>query len=205
MVITRAMSRHTHRSLPVVAAALATAAAVAACGGSSLRSTTGDTTTSSPSQHPPGRIAFRFSACMRAHGLSNFPDPNVQQNGNQVSATIHLTPSMKGSPAARSAFRACARILGPRADAHPVSPADRRKQMQAALAFARCMRDHGFPNFPDPTAQGQLSPEMVTAAGINLHQPAVLHAGLACVPVTHGLLTRADIQRAVNGTADDQQ
>jgi hypothetical protein len=136
---------------------------------------------------------------MRAHGLSNFPDPQVHQNGNQVSVTIHLTPGMKGSPAARSAYRACARILGPGAAAGPVSAADRRKQTDAALAFASCMRAHGFPNFPDPTAQGQLSPEMVTAAGINLHQPAVLHAGLACIPVTHGLLTAADIRRAVNG------
>jgi hypothetical protein len=40
---------------------------------------------------------------------------------------------------------------------------------------------------------------MVTAAGIDLHQPAVLNAGLACTSVTHGLLTPADIRRAVNG------
>ena len=75
-------------------------------------------------------------------------------------------------------------------DAHPVA---------AALAFARCVRTRGFPNFPDPTNQGQLTPQMVTAAGIDLHQPALLRAGLACVPVTHGLLTRAAIERAVNG------
>jgi hypothetical protein len=40
---------------------------------------------------------------------------------------------------------------------------------------------------------------MVTASGINLHQPAVLDAGLACTSVTHGLLSRADVERAVNG------
>jgi hypothetical protein len=67
------------------------------------------------------------------------------------------------------------------------------------LAFARCVRGHGFPNFPDPARSGQLTPEMVTAAGINLHQPAVLKAGLACTSVTHGLLTRAAVERAVNG------
>jgi hypothetical protein len=55
-----------------------------------------------------------------------------------------------------------------------------------------------FPDFPDPT-QGELSPQMVTAAGIDLHQPAVLKAGLACRSVTHGLLTRAAVERAVNG------
>ena len=76
------------------------------------------------------------------------------------------------------------------------------RRTEAALAFARCMRARGFPNFPDPTAQGQLTPQMVTAAGIDLHQPALLHAGLACVSVTHGLLTAHDIERAVKmGTA----
>jgi hypothetical protein len=61
------------------------------------------------------------------------------------------------------------------------------------------MQRRGFANFPDPTAHGQLSPQMVTAAGIDLHQPQLLRAGLACVPVTHGLLTPAAIERAVNG------
>jgi hypothetical protein len=69
----------------------------------------------------------------------------------------------------------------------------------AALAFAKCMRDHGFPGFPDPTAQGELTPEMVSAAGIDLHQRALLQAGLSCVPVSHGLITRAAVQRAVSG------
>jgi hypothetical protein len=40
---------------------------------------------------------------------------------------------------------------------------------------------------------------MVTAAGIDLHQPGALQAGLACAPVTHGLITRAAVERAVNG------
>jgi hypothetical protein len=71
-------------------------------------------------------------------------------------------------------------------------------QTGSMLAFARCMRSRGFPDFPDPQ-HGQLSPQMVTAAGIDLHQPAVLKAGLACTSVTHGLLTRADAERAVNG------
>jgi hypothetical protein len=41
---------------------------------------------------------------------------------------------------------------------------------------------------------------MVTRAGINLHQPAVLHAADGCVSVTHGLITQADVARAVNGS-----
>ena len=74
-----------------------------------------------------------------------------------------------------------------------------RTRIADALSFARCMRARGLPNFPDPTNQGLLTPQRVTAAGIDLHQPKLLRAGLACVPVTHGLLTRAAIERAVNG------
>ena len=74
-----------------------------------------------------------------------------------------------------------------------------RTRIADALAFARCVRARGFPSFPDPTNQGQLTPQMVAAAGIDLHQPELLTAGLACVPVTHGLLTPAAIERAVNG------
>jgi hypothetical protein len=72
-------------------------------------------------------------------------------------------------------------------------------QIAEELAFARCVRNHGFPSFPDPTSDGQLSHEMIDAAGINLHQPAVLQAGDACVGVTHGLLTRAAVARFVAG------
>ena len=67
------------------------------------------------------------------------------------------------------------------------------------LAFARCLRSHGFPSFPDPTSSGELTHEMLASAGIDLHQPAVLQAADACVSVTHGVITRADVARFVAG------
>ena len=54
------------------------------------------------------------------------------------------------------------------------------------MAFAHCMRSHGFLSFPDPTSRGQVTPQMLANAGINLQQPAVLQSGDACVSVTHG-------------------
>lgn len=195
------MSRRTRIHLLSVAAAVVTAAAVAACGGSSSppTSTTGQTTAASnaPSKNL-GQAAFKFSACMRSHGVTNFPDPQVQQQRNRVSVIVDLPPGLKGAPAFRSAQKACNHYM-PAPGPHPQSAAALAREKQAALAFARCVRDRGFPKFPDPTAQGQLTSQMVTNAGIDLHQPALLHAGLACVSVTHGLLTPADIRRAVNG------
>jgi hypothetical protein len=67
------------------------------------------------------------------------------------------------------------------------------------LAFAGCIRSHGFPSFPDPTSNGTVTHQMLDAAGINLHQPAVLQAGYACTSVTHGLITRSDVARFVAG------
>ena len=75
------------------------------------------------------------------------------------------------------------------------SPAQRQAQTVAALAFARCLRSHGFPNFPDPTSSGQITHEMLANAGTNVHQPALLEAADACVSVTHGVLTKAAVAR----------
>lgn len=49
-------------------------------------------------------------------------------------------------------------------------------QIAAFLTFARCIRSHGFPSFPDPTSSGELTHQMVANAGISLRQLAVLQA-----------------------------
>jgi histone H3/H4 len=38
---------------------------------------------------------------------------------------------------------------------------------------------------------------MVTAAGIDLHTPAVLAAANACVGASRGTITKADVQQAI--------
>jgi hypothetical protein len=80
---------------------------------------------------------------------------------------------------------------------HSQSAPPSQAQLAAALAFARCIRSHGFPSFPDPTRSGQLSHEMLASAEIDLHQPAVVQAADACVGVTHGFLTTATLARFV--------
>jgi hypothetical protein len=127
---------------------------------------------------------------MHSHGVPDFPDPD--SSGNIPKEKV---VPLAGSPQFQVAQRACQHLVSGRQE----STQQKRAQLADALAFARCMRARGFPSFPDPTNQGLLTPQMVTAAGIDLHQPELLRAGLACVPVTHGLLTRAAIERAVNG------
>jgi hypothetical protein len=135
---------------------------------------------------------------MRSHGVSSFPDPVVKTSGSSVSVAIRVTPALTSSPSFKSAQKACSHILpGPKGQG--LSPAQQQARTRAMLAFAQCLRTHGFPRFPDPTAQGQLSLEMVTAAGIDLHTPALLTAGKACASVTHGQITPAQVVQAING------
>ncbi len=189
-------TRRLRCSLPTVGLAALTALSVAACGGGSKPPAS---TVSGHSAHDSGaQDAYRFSDCMRAHGVGNFQDPRVTTHGNQVSVMIRVDPAITGSPNFKSAQKACVHLL-PGAINGP-SPAHQRAREQAILAFAKCMRGRGFPNFPDPTTQGQLTPEMLSRAGINLQQPAIKPAAYACLPLTHGIITRADVDQAISGS-----
>jgi hypothetical protein len=161
---------------------LAASLLAAGCGG-------GSSTTAATTQN--GLVALvAYAHCMRSHGVPHFPDPTSGQGIAKGKIPV-------GTPQFRVASSACSHLMPANGLGPPETPQQNR--VADALAFARCMRSRGFASFPDPTNQGQLTPQMVTAAGIDLHQPELLRAGLACVPVTHGLLTRAAIERAVNG------
>jgi hypothetical protein len=184
--------------------AILAGSAIAACGGSNKPPAT-------TAQHGSSFKSFvaevdKQAACMRAHGITNFPDPKIIDHNGEQGVQVHLvhTGAPGGGPKFQAAAHACARFA-PAGSGGNVnqgeSAAQVRTHTDALLAFARCMRTHGFPTFPDPDSQGQLSLTMVTNAGIQIHQPAVLKAGLTCAGTTHGVLTRADVIRAVNGGA----
>lgn len=177
-------------SLTVLAAL--TAAVLAACGGASKPSGTG--TSGSPPEAFVTSKAYKYPTCMRNHGVTKFPDPRLDGG----SAQIQITPAIVGSPAFRSAQKACAYLLPAGAgQVDGPSPEQQQARTDGLVAFAGCMRRHGFPGFPDPTSQGRLTIAMITQAGINLRQPAVLQAGDACVSVSHGQITRSDVTQAV--------
>jgi hypothetical protein len=183
------------------------ALSIAACGGSKKppAPSSGGSPSSNGSRSSGVNSAYRFSACMRSHGVTNFQDPKVSTNGNQVKVVIRVDPSISGSPSFKSAQKACGHLLpggGPTNIGS--SPAQMHARAQALLAFAGCMRQHGFSKFPDPTSQGQLTPEMLSKAGIDLQQPAIKPAAYTCLPLTHGLLTKADVNHAVSSNGGSQ-
>ena len=179
----------TNSTLPVAAAAIAAATVIAALGSSSPSSAGAPT----QAQMQQGQQdAVRFAQCMRSHGVPNFPDPTSPQQFKLYIA------SSEGSPAFQSAETACRHVL-PGGGPPSQSAAQRQAQTVAGLAFARCLRSHGFANFPDPTSSGQITHEMLASAGIDPRQPAVLQAADACVGVTHGVLTKAAVARFAAG------
>ena len=132
---------------------------------------------------------------MRSHGVSNFPDPKVHITANQGSIAFAVNPSETGSPHFKTAQKACNGIL----PAPSNGGAEDQAHKQTLLAFARCLRSHGVQDFPDPDVQGQLRLQTVVAAGVDIHSRTFLTAAQACVGVTHGEITMAQIRAGING------
>lgn len=89
--------------------------------------------------------AVKFSNCMRASGVPNFPDPSTG-GGIAIRPGSGLNPA---SPAFQAAQKRCAKFM-PGGKAGPGKPT--KEQFERALAFARCVRAHGLRSFPDPLA-----------------------------------------------------
>ena len=179
------------------AVGIAAAIVIAACGSSSA----GSSTSAGPGGRPPTqaqaqqtrRDVVRFAGCMRSHGVSGLPDPTIDPL-----AFKEAMGRLFGTPAYRSALGVCQHLL-PRGGQATQRPAQRQARIAALLAFARCLRGHGFPSFPDPSSTGQISHQMLASAGIDVHQPALVQAADSCTSATHGTITRAMVAKFVAG------
>jgi hypothetical protein len=116
-------------------AALASILLIAGCGGSSKP------------QHPSGHAnAFiGFSKCMRAHGVSNFPDPTG--GGIQLNNSIDTQ-----SPVFRTAQTTCSKLLP---GGGPGNHKPSSTQIADARKTAECMREHGVTGYPDPIVSSE--------------------------------------------------
>jgi hypothetical protein len=133
----------------------------------------------------PGSSAIAFSACMRAHGVPNFPDPKISTSGNSVKVAIGVNPTITGNPHFKSAQQSCQKLLpggGPGASSgSPISPKEQTEYLKAAA----CIRAHGIPDFPDPTFSGG-GVHLPKTAGVNPHSPQVRAAEEACQSLIPG-------------------
>ena len=83
--------------------------------------------------------AVKYAECLRAKGVSDFPDPNA--SGQFPSYGVSVTPTVW-----KSATTACKALAPPGAGSAKLTPT----QLSDALRFAQCVREHGVPDFPDP-------------------------------------------------------
>ncbi len=189
------------RRRPLIPTFAVTAAAfsllAAGCGGTGspgIASVTSSTNAATPT---PQGDAVAFAHCMRAHGVSDFPDPN----GGGEFVGSQLKSITIGKAQLRAADRACDHLLPNGLGGAVAAPQDSAQQTRIQIAdelsFARCMRSRGVSRFPDPTAHGSLSVEMVQAQGIDVHSPEVLRVVQACLPASHGALTPAKVSEAL--------
>jgi hypothetical protein len=144
-------------------------AKVAQIGTRSTGTNAGPSNTSGPSD------PTAYSACMRAHGVRNFPDPDSK---GRIAMTSGVDPD---SLEFKTAAEKCQELL-PNGGRPTLQ--QQRIVKQAALRFARCMRAHGVPSFPDPTASGALA--IGKKAGVDPNSPRFKAAQQSCKTLAPG-------------------
>jgi len=131
-------------------AALAMAALIAA-GCSKAPSGAGPGSSGANNISASSEKAVKFAKCMRDNGITGFPDPD-SSGQLTVDAVLNGSSVDPNSAAWKQALSACKDLQPPGFTGHKRSA----QQQEAALKFAKCMRDNGVSNFPDPTEDGPL-------------------------------------------------
>jgi hypothetical protein len=153
-------------------AALAIVAISAGCGstaGNHAAATAGTSTTRAK--------AVKFAECMRANGVSAFPDPDPS-GALTIDAVANGAALNTSSAAFKRALSACKHLEPAGFTGNQRSP----QEQKAALAFAQCIRDHGVRDFPDPAKTDPLVdtnriPSAATPGGLTLLDAAMRKCG----------------------------
>jgi hypothetical protein len=140
---------------PVLAALLLAMLAACGSGGSGASSTASPTAMTNAQILAIGREAAQ---CMRDHGVPDFPDPVVDNDGHLQlpagAAGDRAKQELAGNPAAQTA---CEPILN-RLPANAVRGGGdggyTAQDLENLKKFAQCVRQNGIPEFPDPRADG---------------------------------------------------
>jgi hypothetical protein len=157
--------------------------ASAGCSGTAAPSKPPGTNSPAASSAAGTRDSLRLAQCMRSNGVPNFPDPVA--NGS-----IAVDPK-KGLDPKATAFKAaeekCKQYM-PKSGTCPrgcrsggAGYGNGADSWSAAdkLSYAKCMRQHGVPRFPDPASDGQL-PAFDSRSGIDPLSPQFEQADKVC-------------------------
>jgi hypothetical protein len=171
------------------AALIAATLLLAACDGSRASSGPGGSPSGGISRTSPSAVAF--AACMRAHRVPNFPDPDIKgMPGQPDPRQLGVSPALY-----QVAEQTCRPFL-------PIGGSLQQQTQRCVLfgecpqalvqqlltierQWAQCLRSHGVPNWPDPTisAKGGRPVFDLSGGGIDPRSadtPQVLAKEAAC-------------------------
>jgi len=167
------MSHRQLKHLIFIVGMLVTCALCAGCGSSAPAASTRSTGRST--------AELEFSKCMRAHGVSGFPDPGAAISGpyNSIAGiAIPLSIDIR-APAFQAAQGSCQGLLASvlsRQGKPPITAALK----ESLIAHAQCMRTHGVPAYQDPQFPAGGGIAIFDGPGVNPQSPAFQHALAAC-------------------------
>jgi hypothetical protein len=120
--------------------------------------TTSEAPASNSGGPPPSaetQALLKFSECVRAHGVPDFPDPRASGGFPDSARAYEEMPRYQAAQNACNADAIASGVIH-----SPTALAQHLKQLSAEDA---CIRKHGVPNMPGPTPQGeQMFPEGIT-------------------------------------------
>jgi hypothetical protein len=111
--------------------------------------------------------AMKFAGCMRDNGVDAFPDPDASGELT-IDGVVNRSSLDVSSAGFERAMTACRDLEPSGFTGHERTP----QQQEAALGFARCIRENGVGDFPDPTADApmidtNLIPSAARAGGMD--------------------------------------
>jgi hypothetical protein len=117
--------------------------------------------------------AVKFAECMRANGVSEFPDPSASGKLT-IDGVVNGSSLDPSAPAFKQAMSAC-KTLEP---AGFTGGKRSHAQQSAALKFAQCIRENGVSDFPDPVNGQPLVdtnriPSAATSSGMSILNAAM--------------------------------
>jgi hypothetical protein len=123
---------------------------------------------SASASHDPD-APLKFARCMRENGITWFPDPTA---GGKMTVNVPKGFDPKKMDAAQEA---CKKFMPDGGAPNKPSAED----LEQARQMAKCMRENGLPNFPDPNPDGGMSID-TKKLGTEPGSPAWKKAEAAC-------------------------
>jgi len=153
-----------------LAAALVAGLALTGCGADEAA-----TAGSEDRQQQAQDAQLAFAKCMREQGI-DMPDPSPGERGLRLAVPEGVSPEEM-----EEAQQACGHHLEA-IEPPELSDEQQEEFKEAALAHARCMRDQGIEDFPDPTfgEDGGARIRIAPGAGLDPDSPEFREAQEAC-------------------------